>query len=172
MCADAPSFTCVRTHLSRSAILLVVADGSWRDDDLVAAWAALLRLHAQVVATIDAEVQGAVGLPLSWYDVLLELNAAPEHRLRMLELADRVVLSRTRVTRVVDELTAAGYVIRKPNPDDGRSSFAQLTAAGRAAFRKAAPVYVASIKRHFGSRVDKPATLRRMLEHALQPPEL
>jgi DNA-binding MarR family transcriptional regulator len=135
---------------------------------LVAAWAALLRLHAHLVAAIDADMQRDVGLPLSWYDVLLELNAAPAQRLRMLELADRVVLSRTRVTRVVDELTKVGLVVRKPNPQDGRSSFAELTTRGDTVFRQAAPVYLGSIRRHFGGRVTDPAALRLTLEAALQ----
>jgi Transcriptional regulators len=63
-------------------------------------------------------------VPLSWYDVLLELNAAPDRRLRMSELGQRTVLSRTRVSRVVDELATAGLAERQPDQADGRSSFA------------------------------------------------
>ena len=92
-------------------------------------------------------------MPLSWYDVLLELNAAPQRRLRMLELGEAVVLSRTRVSRIVDELVAAGYVTKVPNPEDGRSAFTELTATGRAAFRKAAPVYLGRIRAELGAHV-------------------
>jgi DNA-binding MarR family transcriptional regulator len=73
--------------------------------------------------------------------VLLALNAAPERKLRKSELGQRAVLSRTRVSRVVDELVATGLAERQPDAADGRSSFASLTAAGREALRKAWPVY-------------------------------
>src|SRR5579863_9349215 len=102
---------------------------------------------------------------LAWYDVLLELNAAPEQQLRMFDLGEAVVLSRTRVSRVVDDLVGAGYVERVPNPIDRRSAFARLTPAGRKAFRKAAPLYLDLIRRHFGSRLDRgdAKTLRNLL---------
>jgi DNA-binding MarR family transcriptional regulator len=115
------------------------------------AWAALLQVHAALVPRIDRALQQAAGLPLSWYDVLLELAAAPGGRLTMGELAQRVVLSRTRVSRIVDELVAAGLVRREGNPDDRRSAFAVLTADGLARYRAAAPHYLASIEREFAS---------------------
>lgn len=142
---------------------------SWREDDIVSAWSALLRLHAALVPRIDSELQRATGLPLAWYDVLLELDAAPQQRLRMLDLGAAVVLSRTRVSRVVDELEHEGYVRREPNPDDRRSAFAVLTPAGRGAFRTGAPIYLDSIRQHLGTRLTKQqaAQLRRLLELAL-----
>jgi len=69
----------------------------------------------------------------------LELSAASLRRLRMQDLGRRAVISRTRASRVVDELVAAGYVSREPNPDDKRSSFATMTEDGRKVFRRAAP---------------------------------
>jgi DNA-binding MarR family transcriptional regulator len=90
---------------------------------------------------------------LSWYDVLLELKAAPDRRLRMSELGQRTVLSRTRVSRVVDELAAAGLAERQPDQADGRSSFAALTPAGREALRRAAPVYRQAIHRQLTGRL-------------------
>ena len=115
------------------------------------AWTALLQVHAALVPRLDRALQQAAGLPLSWYDVLLELAAAPGGRLTMGELAQRVVLSRTRVSRIVDELVAAGLVRREGNPDDGRSAFAVLTADGLARYRAAAPHYLASIETEFAS---------------------
>ena len=115
----------------------------------VGAWAALLQVHAALVPRLDRALQQAAGLPLSWYDVLLELAAVPGRRLTMSELAQRVVLSRTRVSRIVDELVAARLVCREDNPDDGRSAFAVLTADGLARYRAAAPHYIASIEREF-----------------------
>ncbi len=138
-------------------------------DDLVRSWSGLLRLHAQLVPLLDRDLAQATGMPLRWYDVLLELNAAPAGRLRMLELSDAVVLSRTRVSRVVDELVDAGLVVRVPNPDDRRSAFAEISPAGRAAFRKAAPVYLELIRDNLGKRITArdAAELRRILERAL-----
>lgn len=121
----------------------------WQDDPGLAAWSAFLRAHAAAVAKIDRDVQLEARLPLSWYDVLLELNAAPGRRMRMLDLGEAVVLSRTRVSRVVDELVRAGFVRKEPNPDDGRSSFAVLTDEGRSALRRAAPIYLTAIRRWF-----------------------
>src|SRR5262245_14784197 len=97
----------------------------------VAAWAALLRVHAALVPALDQELQATHGLPITWYDVLLELNAAPQRRLTMGELGAVAVVSRSRVSRVVDELVRAGLVAREPNPDDRRSAFATITPAGR-----------------------------------------
>ncbi len=133
------------------------------------AWSALLRLHAALVPILDADVQRAAGMPLTWYDVLLELSTAPPEGMRMAELGEAVVLSRSRVSRVVDELERAGLVRRVPNPDDRRSSFAMLTQQGRTRFRNAAPVYLDSIRRRLGARLTArdARSLRRLLEMAL-----
>jgi DNA-binding MarR family transcriptional regulator len=121
--------------------------------DPTAAWSALLRVHAALVPVLDAELQAAHGLPLTWYDVLLELNAAPGRRLTMGELGEAAVVSRSRVSRVVDDLVRAGLVARETNPDDRRSAYAVLTDAGRRRLRAAAPTYLAGIERHFTARM-------------------
>jgi DNA-binding MarR family transcriptional regulator len=124
------------------------------------AWAALLRVHAMVLPTLDQELQAAHGLPITWYDVLLELNAAPGRQLTMSQLGAVAVVSRSRVSRVVDDLVAADLVERVRNPDDGRSAFARITAAGRARLRAAAPTYLAGIEHHFTRHLsDDEATL-------------
>jgi DNA-binding MarR family transcriptional regulator len=121
--------------------------------DLSATWGALLKVHAALVPRLDRELQATHGLPLTWYDVLLELNSAPGRRLTMGQLGSVAAVSRTRVSRVVDELTRAGLVARDPNPDDGRSAFAVLTPAGRAALRTAAPTYLAAVQREFADHL-------------------
>ena len=100
---------------------------------------------------LDRVVQDATGLPLNWYDVLLEVASAPGRRLRMSDLGEQVVLSRTRVSRNVDELEVAGLLRREENPDDRRSAYAVLTSAGLARYREAAPVYLAAIEERFAS---------------------
>jgi len=121
----------------------------------VAAWRALLLAQSTALKAIEADLAAAGLVPLTWYDVLLELNAAPGRRLRMQRLADRVVLSRTRVSRLVDELGGAGLVERLPDPDDGRACFARITPAGRAALRRAAPAYLRGIAEHFTRHLDE-----------------
>src|SRR4051794_8316813 len=121
--------------------------------DLSETWGALLKVHATLVPRLDRELQDSHGLPLTWYDVLLELNSAPERRLTMGQLGSVAAVSRTRVSRVVDELVGAGLVTREPNPQDGRSAFAALTPAGRSALRKAAPTYLAAVHREFADHL-------------------
>ena len=121
--------------------------------DLAETWGALLKVHAALVPRLDRELQDVHGLPLTWYDVLLELNSAPERRLTMGQLGSVAAVSRTRVSRVVDELVRAGLVTREPNVHDGRSAFAALTPAGRTALRKAAPTYVAAVQREFADHL-------------------
>ena len=140
----------------------------------VAAWAALLQVHAALVPSLDQLLIRTTGLPLRWYDVLLELAAAPERRLLMGELGQRVVLSRTRVSRIVDELAGAGLARKESNPSDGRSSYATLSNEGLAAYRAAAPVYHAGIEQEFaGSLTDAELTavataLSKVLNRPLQ----
>jgi DNA-binding MarR family transcriptional regulator len=123
------------------------------EDAVVDAWRGLLVAHSRLLPAVEADLRAAGQVPLSWYDVLLELNAAPDLRLRMSELGQRTVLSRTRVSRVVDELAAAGLAERQPDQADGRSSFAVLTKQGKEALRRAWPVYRGAIHRHLGARL-------------------
>ncbi|MFF2557579.1 MarR family winged helix-turn-helix transcriptional regulator [Nocardia sp. NPDC058058] len=138
----------------------------------VSAWAALLQVHAKLVPELDAELRRATGLPLSWYDVLLELDG-PD-RLRMSDLGERVVLSRTRVSRLITEMEAQGLVRRESNPDDGRSAFVGITERGRERFREAAPHYLAGIERRFGGQLDHAEleTVANALRKVLSPAEL
>jgi DNA-binding MarR family transcriptional regulator len=125
-----------------------------QEPDPVGAWAALIRVHATVVPKLERALQNK-GLPLAWYDVLLVLNAAPDRRLRMTELGDRAVLSRTRISRVVAELEAAGLVARQLDDHDRRCSYAEITANGRARLRAAAPTYLNGIAEHYSRHLTK-----------------
>ncbi|HEX3337504.1 MAG TPA: MarR family transcriptional regulator [Jatrophihabitans sp.] len=116
----------------------------WR----IGIWRSFLYAHANVLRELERELSD-VGLPLTWYDVLLQLAEAPEHRLRMAELADRVLLSRSGLTRLIDRLQAEGYVRREPAPGDARGTFTVLTKPGIEALRKAAPVHLAGIRDHW-----------------------
>lgn len=134
---------CVRTYIPAKV------DDVTEEDAGVAAWRALLLAHSGALRAIEADVHDASDIPLTWYDVLLELNSAPDRRLRMRELSDRVVLSRTRISRVVDAMATAGLVTKQPDDVDARVSWATLTADGRQALRNTAPAYLEAIEQHF-----------------------
>jgi len=120
------------------------------DDWRVAVWRRFLTTQASVVRELERDTD----LPLAWYDVLLQLAEAPGRRLRMAELADRVVLSRSGLSRLVDRLVAEGFVRRERSADDARGTYTVLLPAGVARFRRAVPAHLASIERHFLSRFD------------------
>lgn len=118
----------------------------------VAAWRAFLHAHLALTDVLERELSTETGLPLTWYDVLVNLHAAGG-RLRMQELANAVVLSKSGLTRLVDRMAAAGYVCREPAEGDRRGLLAVLTAQGRAALEQAAPVHLRGIDQHFGRHV-------------------
>jgi DNA-binding MarR family transcriptional regulator len=115
----------------------------------VGVWRSFLRAHAGVVRELERELTAEAGLPLASYDVLLQLAEAPGRRLRMADLADRVLLSRSGLTRLIDRLQAEGLVRREPSPDDARGTFTVLTKDGIRRLRSAAPVHLAGIRRHW-----------------------
>jgi DNA-binding MarR family transcriptional regulator len=137
----------------------------------LAAWRALLNAHALVVRRIEADLQ-AEGLPsLGWYDVLWALYRSPGRRLRIHELADEVVLSRTGMSRLVDRIEAAGMLRREPVPDDRRGAYAVVTEEGIELLRRMWPVYARGIRELFAQQLgDDPdpvrATLERVAERA------
>jgi DNA-binding MarR family transcriptional regulator len=133
------------------------------------AWGSLLQVQAALVPDLDRRLRDATGLPLAWYDVLLELSAAPERRLTMSQLGERAVLSRSRVSRVVDDLVGAGLARRDVHPEDGRSAYAVMTEAGMSRFREAAPVYLAGIEERFagGLSAAELQQLRGLLQRVL-----
>ncbi|WP_328302468.1 MarR family transcriptional regulator [Streptomyces sp. NBC_00435] len=122
-------------------------------DDRLEAWRAMLLAHNTAVRAIESDVQRDGRIPLTWYDVLLELKAAGEHGLRMQEVASRVVLSRTRVSRLVDEMVREGLVDKVPDTHDKRASWAVITPKGADALRATAPVYMRSIQKHFSAHL-------------------
>ena len=113
------------------------------------AWRGLLRVHAALVRELDAELEAAHELPLTSYDVLIYLREAPDKRLRMAEVADRVLLSRSGVTRLVDRLEREGLIARDSCTSDGRGSFAVLTEAGEELLARARPTHLAGVRERF-----------------------
>jgi DNA-binding MarR family transcriptional regulator len=127
----------------------------------LAAWRGFLRAHAALVKALDAELEAAHGLPLSSYEVLITLRAAPDHRLRMAELADRALLSRSGMTRMVDRLERDGLLIRDHCTSDARGCYAVLTDAGESLLRQARPTHLDGVRRRFLQHLE-PADLKRL----------
>jgi DNA-binding MarR family transcriptional regulator len=136
----------------------------------LAVWRDFLRAHATIAHRLEAELMAEQELPLAWYDVLLQLSEAPGRRLRMTELADRVLLSRSGLTRLVDRLVRDGLVRREPCEDDARGTYSVLTDEGRRRLRVAAPTHLRGIRdhmtRHFapGELEQLGALLRSLLD--------
>ena len=117
------------------------------------AWAGLLRSHASLTRELDADLEAAHGLPLTSFEVLMNVADAEGERLRMSDLADRVLLSRSGLTRLVDRLESDGLIERATCPSDARGSFAVLTAAGRERLCAARATHLAGVRSRFIARL-------------------
>ena len=124
-------------------------------DTALAAWRGFITAHATVIERIDRDLVAAGCVPLSWYDVLIELYEAPERRLRMSQLADRVVLSRSTLTHLAGRIEAAGLLRRDRDAEDRRGAYAVLTEEGEAALRKAWPIYARGIATYFAQHLSE-----------------
>lgn len=133
-------------------------------------WALMLSAHAVLLAAMEQRLKAADLPSLEWYDVLWALEQAPDHRLRMHSLAERLLLTRFNVTRLVDRLERAGLVSRQKAKDDRRGADAVLTTKGRALRAKMWPVYRTAIDELFNQHLTagQRQALEGMLEHLLQ----
>lgn len=129
----------------------------------LAVWRRFLRAHALILRRLEADLEREHGLPLASYDVLVQLVEAPGHRLRMTELAERVLLSRSGLSRLVDRLEREGLVAREACDSDARGLFAVLTDRGYARLRQASPTHLGGIDEHVVGRL-APADLQRLGE--------
>ena len=118
------------------------------------AWRGFLRVHAALVKSLDAELASAHDLPLSSYEVLLTLEAAPGRKRRMSDLADSVLLSRSGMTRLVDRLEREGLLERDHCTADGRGCFAVLTEKGRSVLDTARPTHLGGVRERFLSQFE------------------
>ena len=138
--------------------------------DHVAAWRALLTAHAELTERLDAALRDAGVIPLRWYDALFALYESPGRRLRLVDLAQAALLSRSGLSRLVDRLETAGLLAREPCRDDARGAFAVLTPAGLQALRRCWRVYGTEIDRRVGRRLSpaEARTLRSLLARLLE----
>jgi DNA-binding MarR family transcriptional regulator len=121
----------------------------WRCTAELEAWRGLLKVHACIMKTLDAELEAAHGLPLTSYEALIHLADAPEQRMRMCDLANRVHLSRSGMSRLVDRLERDGLIERVACDCDARGAYAALTPRGQAVLEAARPTHLEGIRRRF-----------------------
>jgi len=119
------------------------------DDPAIGPWRTFLHAHAHVTRRLDDELRREHGMSLAEYDALLQIATAPGHRLRMNQLADRVLLSRSGVTRLIDRLVEDGSVERSSCVNDARGAEAVLTRGGLERLRRASATHLEGIRRWF-----------------------
>jgi DNA-binding MarR family transcriptional regulator len=120
----------------------------WLSEDEQRAWRAQVRLTVLLYRQLDRDL-APFGLSVSDYEILVELSEAPEHRLRMTDLADAITQSRSRLSHHITRMETRGLVRRDACEGDKRGTFAVLTPEGLAAIEQAAPAHVESVRRHY-----------------------
>ena len=126
----------------------------------LAAWRGLLRVHSALVKALDAELLAEHDLPLTSYEVLINLQAAPDRRRRMAELAEGVLLSRSGMTRLVDRLVRDGLIERDACTEDGRGMFAVLTDKGEELLSRARRTHLDGVRERFLRHFDREELVR------------
>jgi DNA-binding MarR family transcriptional regulator len=141
-------------------------------DEQFEAWKAFIRAQSELLGVLNKELEGEQGLPLTFFDVLIQLQRAGG-RLRMSDLADAVLLSRSGVTRLVDRMVRDGLVRREACPHDRRSWYAALTPEGAKALQQAEPVHMRGIAEHFARHLsdEEAKTIAAALGRMLSSPD-
>ena len=135
------------------------------DEDQLAAWRAFLRAHSTMLRRISRDLDEAGLPPLPWYDVLAALRDAPDHRLRQVELAERVLLSNSGLSRLLDRIEAKGLLRRAPCDTDRRSFHIELRPEGERMLARMWPVYARGIAEDFLPALgSNPCEVRRTME--------
>jgi DNA-binding MarR family transcriptional regulator len=129
------------------------------------AWVSFLRAHAAITRELSAQLQREHGLTLNDYEVLLHLSHAEERSMRRVDLAERIVLTASGITRLLEGLEEAGYVCKRNCSSDARVTYAHLTDEGLAKLREAATTHLRGIDELFLNRYSDPdlVTLAELL---------
>ena len=131
------------------------AQTRWLDDTEMRAWRNYVQVVDELAARLEGDLVRSHGLTLGDYQVLVYLSEAPQHRLRMCDLAGWLRLSPSGLTRRLDGLVKGGLVVRQPSVEDRRVSLAVLTEHGFACLERAAPDHVDSVRRHMLDHLDR-----------------
>ena len=124
---------------------------AYLDPAVATAWIALLTAYGRVTRALSAELMDASGMSLADFDVLAQLVRSEGHALRMSELADAVLISKSGLTRRIDRLAVNGWVTRRRCTEDGRVHWATLTPLGLRTFKSVAPAHLSAVAERFGS---------------------
>jgi DNA-binding MarR family transcriptional regulator len=135
--------------MSTAAVIKSSDAGEMLSEEELRAWRGLLRAHATLAKRLDAALEGAHGLPMTSYEVLHHLDDADAGRMRMCDLAERVQLSRSGLTRLVDRLEREELIERCSCEHDARGAYACLTDSGRGRLRAARVTHLAVVREHF-----------------------
>ncbi len=125
----------------------------WLSETELGCWMAFLEMQKLLMETLDRELREGAGITLDDYDVLAQLSASPNKRLRMSELAEAVIMPKSRLTYRIDQLVKRGCVARIDCADDRRGLYAALTDCGIALLELAAPIHVTSVRTHFSDPI-------------------
>jgi DNA-binding MarR family transcriptional regulator len=133
----------------------------WLDAAEQEAWRAWMYSSQLLQAQLDRELTRETGISMTYYEILVQLSEAPDRRMRMSQLADECLSSRSRLSHAVARLEERGWVQRQTCSEDGRGQLAVLTDEGFAALEAAAPVHVASVRAHLFDQLS-PAQVEAM----------
>ncbi|NOV01908.1 MarR family winged helix-turn-helix transcriptional regulator [Paenibacillus planticolens] len=125
------------------------------EEEQLSVWRAFVNAHASVIERIEKDLSEQRKIPLTTYDVLVALYQSPNKKLRMTDLAKKVVITRSGLTRVVERLEREGFVIRERTEEDRRGAFAILTREGKKAFLATWPTYADGISNYFLNVLDE-----------------
>lgn len=131
-----------------------VPEPRWLGPQEQTAWRAYLDANRLLWERLDRELDEQTGLSISDYEIFVRLSEAPDRTLRMSQLADEVVHSRSRLTHAVSRLEQAGLLVRQNCPDDRRGVLCRLTDEGFALLEAAAPVHVTGVREHLFDQMD------------------
>ena len=133
----------------------VAGEPRWLDADEQKAWRAWLYSSQLLAERLDRELQHRTGIPHAYYEILVQLSETPGRMLRMSQLADRCLSSRSRLSHAVSRLEERGWIRRQVCEEDARGQLAVLTDEGFAALEAAAPIHVESVREHLFDQLSK-----------------
>ena len=119
------------------------------------AWLRMLEAHTRLVEVMESDLRRDCGTPLVWYDIMIKIWVTPGRRIRMAELAEQALLSRSWLTRRVVQLEQAGLVTRTGAGDDGRGVVVEMTSTGLETFARMEASHAKSIAKHFSAHVSQ-----------------
>lgn len=153
---------------------MVVVEPRWLSADEQVVWRTYLEMSRELLDQLDRDLQAEAGIPHGYYEILVMLSEAPDRTLRMTDLAERTMSSRSRLSHAVDRLEELGWVDRRKCPGDRRGTFAVLTDAGFRTLEVAAPGHVESVRRYLFDQLtdsqvrDLGEIAARVRDHLLQ----